>query len=449
MLKPPFELAALTSATSVTSPKSAHPTLRPTGCCDDHDSLPPLSSPDAADAPAAGRARLIDLDPHLHCSVIGTCLTTGELRKTMARFPFVRDSTDLEVHHEAVALAARGGHIAKALNKLLDQRHEAVVKRFARARDTQVLATLWDEALRQGEIPGAYWATLTHRDVSPELRKKVFGDVHMLSHLVGAANRADIRRLVALERENTELRERADKQQLRSQELAEERDRSIARLAQELADARHQCAQARASAASPASPADELTAAAALVALQTQRREQAERAVAVTAEDASRLRDELEHLGRHAQALHRELAAAETQLREALDPADSSSRALEAQLRGKRIFYVGGRPSSTPTIRDLVLRHGGEFQRHDGGLEDRKGLLASGVAWAALVVFPVDCIDHDSAGNLKRLCTRLGIAYLPLRSASVASFAAALANPANDDDGSHDEGGSGICLKHG
>ncbi len=450
MLKPPFELAALTSATSATA------TLRPTGCCDEHDSPPPLSSPDAADTPAASRARLIDLDSHLHCSVIGTCLTTGELRKTMARFLFVRDSTDLEVHHEAVALAARGGHIAKALNKLLDQRHEAVVKRFARARDTQVLATLWDEALRQGEIPGAYWATLTHRDVSPELRKKVFGDVHMLSHLVGAANRADIRRLVALERENTELRERADKQQLRSQELAEERERSIMRLEQELADARHEAAQAKAAAASPARPAEELAAAAALVALQTQRREHAERAVAVTAEDAARLRDELEHLGRHAQALHRELAAAETQLREVGDAGSAESpnrapnRALDAPLRGKRIFYVGGRPSSTPAIRDLVLRHGGEFQRHDGGLEDRKGLLVSGVAWAELVVFPVDCIDHDSAGNLKRLCTRLGIAYLPLRSASVASFAAALANPANDDDGgSRDEGGSGICLKHG
>lgn len=109
------------------------------------------------------------------------------------------------------------------------------------------------------------------------------------------------------------------------------------------------------------------------------------------------------------------------------------------------VFYVGGRPSSTPAIRGVVLRHGGEFQYHDGGLEDRKGLLAAGVGWAELVVFPVDCVDHDSAGNLKRLCLRQGVTYRPLRGASVASLAAALAPPAGDDPGRPDSPG---CLKN-
>src|SRR5215468_4402580 len=35
--------------------------------------------------------------------------------------------------------------------------------------------------------------------------RKAFGDVHMLSHMVGAANRADIRRLCRLEEENAAL----------------------------------------------------------------------------------------------------------------------------------------------------------------------------------------------------------------------------------------------------
>jgi hypothetical protein len=75
------------------------------------------------------------------------------------------------------------------------------------------------------------------------------------------------------------------------------------------------------------------------------------------------------------------------------------------------------------------------IQHHDGGLEDRKGLLAAGVASAQLVAFPVDCIDHDSAGNLKRLCVRQNVPYLPLRRASVASFAAALAGSEGNDAG--------------
>jgi hypothetical protein len=34
-----------------------------------------------------------------------------------------------------------------------------------------------------------------------------------------------------------------------------------------------------------------------------------------------------------------------------------------------------------------VLRVGGDIQRDDGSLEDRKGLPAADVAWAELVVF--------------------------------------------------------------
>jgi len=455
MLKPPFKLATPTAAASATvSGRLSH---FETGCCDGEGLSDSTGTTDTSDETndqpitPAGRARLGDLDPHIHCSVIGTCLGTGDLRKLMARFLFVRDSSDLEVHHESVRLASHGGAVSKALHKALDQRHAAAIQRFARAHDAPTLAALWEEALRQGEIPGAYWAVLTHRDVTSELRQKVFGDVHMLSHLVGAANRADIRRLLALERENTELRERTDRQQTRAQELLDERDRAIATLREQLAEAeaeRAKAATALAGDSDARAAHEQLAVSASLVALQTERRERAEQAAGVALNEATRLREELEYLGQHVQALGRELTAAEAQIREIGGGADSPGRTLEQPLHGRRVFYVGGRPSSTPAIRDLVLRHGGEFQSHDGGLEDRKGLLASGVAWADMVVFPVDCIDHDSATNLKRLCLRQQVLFVPLRSASVASFAAGVAQPHGNDDGDSDRP-TPTCLKHG
>lgn len=445
MQKPPFKLATAASPAPFLTGYRFD-----TGCCE------PDASPETAGEPAsvAMRARLADMDQHLHCSVIGTCISPGELRKLMARFLFVRDSSDLEVHHEAVSHASQGGPVAKALNKLLDQRHEAVIQRFSKAHEPEALTALWDEALRQGEIPGAYWAMLTHRRVTNDLRQRAFGDVHMLSHLVGSANRADIRRLVALERENDELRERTERQQLRAQELLEERDRAIAQLRNDLAQLHRELAAERSSSNdgdAGGADANELAAAMSAIALQTARRERAEQAAGVAVEEAARTKEELAHLVRHVHTLNRELSAAETQLHEIGQSVGGANRLLEQHLRGQRVFYVGGRPSSTPAIRDLVLRHGGEFQHHDGGLEDRKGLLASGVAWAQLVVFPVDCVDHDSAGNLKRMCLRQGVPFVPLRGASVASLAAALANPATDDgaeEGPRHSGPPG-CRKHG
>lgn len=423
MQKPPFKLAV----SAAVLPGAVQPAAG--GCCgndDDHHH--------GAAAAAHERLRLAQLPAHFHCSIIGTCLGTGELAKLMARFIDVKGLDDLAIHHEAVGLANDGSAVCKALGKALDQRHDAALRQFSRARDVATLQALWDEALRSGEIPGAYWAVLTHRQATQGLRQKAFGDVHMLSHLVGAANRADIRRLVALERENQELCERLERQQQRAQEAATEHAQELGEMQRTLIDAHGQLSAAKAALqrADGGRQADEQRRTQAdLVAVQAERRERAEQAAALAHAEAARVHEDVEHLRKHIRVLGSELHAAETQLREVIvgDGYATDARpaaALDAQLRGRRILYVGGRPSSTPAIRSLVERHGGAFQRHDGGHEDRKGLLASAVSGAHLVVFPVDCVDHDSATNLKRLCTKLGITYLPIRNASVASFAAGI-----------------------
>ena len=158
----------------------------------------------------ARRSRLMDLDANIHCSIIGTCLSTNELRKLIGRYvPQLsgKDATDVEIHHTAVNLSTGGGIVAKELNKALDARHALAIKKFRSAQGEPALKQLWQEALAQGDVPGAYWALMTHPESTFPLRSQAFGEVHMLSHLVGAANRADIRRVAALEEETTRLKE--------------------------------------------------------------------------------------------------------------------------------------------------------------------------------------------------------------------------------------------------
>ncbi|HMO47043.1 MAG TPA: DUF2325 domain-containing protein [Rubrivivax sp.] len=157
-----------------------------------------------------------------------------------------------------------------------------------------------------------------------------------------------------------------------------------------------------------------------------------------------RLEQERQRLQDHAAELGRELAAAEAMLRTPPE-SETGASALRDALQGRRVLYVGGRPSTGTAIRELVLRHGGQYQRHDGGLEDRKGLLAAALAWAELVVFPVDCVDHDSALALERSCLKQGTPFLALRSAGIASFAAAVTQAASPRGPSC----GGTCLRHG
>ncbi len=384
--------------------------------------------------PLGARTRLADLDPHMHCSVIGTCFSTADLRKLLARFVDVAGWSELQIHHEAVRLASLDGEPARALHKGLDKRYDSTLQRFARAKDEATLASLWQDALKAGDVPGAYWALLTHRRATEPLRQQAFGDVHMLSHLVGATNRADIRRLVNLERENADLRDRLDRQQVRQAALLAKRDEALQQQQRLACRASRppdhpSSAEQQARLQAAEQQIDKLREQAAI---QTQRREAAEMSAQAASQEVQRLAQAPAQMKQHAETLAAELSAAESHLRAvaigAHDEHDGqpSPSPVVASLSGRRLLYVGGRPSSTPAIRALVLNAGGEFRRHDGGIEDRKGVLPAALAWADTVVFPVDCVDHDSALLLKRTCIRHGKPFLVLRSASVTGLIAAL-----------------------
>src|SRR4029453_8850762 len=60
---------------------------------------------------------------------------------------------------------------------------------------------------------------------------------------------------------------------------------------------------------------------------------------------------------------------------------------------------------------------------------DRTGLLAGLVSRADVVMFPVDCVSHDAVATVKRLCRQASKPYVPLRSAGLSSFVAALSSP--------------------
>ena len=214
--------------------------------------LPPALVERGEFVPAAGpprRTKIWEFNTKLHCSIIGTCLSTSELRSILKKLGAAApDSTDHDLHGAAVGLAGRHDKAAKLLHKALDERHRLAINQFAKAVTEEGVRSLWRDAVRRGDIPGAYWATLTHPAATRTVIRDAFGEVHMLSHLVGAANRADIRRLCELEGANAELQARLDRQQAAFHEAVVTRDACIA-------DLRHGLAQQVA--AEPAVPGDQ------------------------------------------------------------------------------------------------------------------------------------------------------------------------------------------------
>jgi hypothetical protein len=109
-------------------------------------------------------------------------------------------------------MSPKEGKIAKNVQKILDKRHSGTIKKTRPYKTAVELEDFWNRSLEMGNIPSPYWAILTHPKCDVDLSEKMFADVHMLSHLVGASNRADISRLQDQERELANLERKAEQQ---------------------------------------------------------------------------------------------------------------------------------------------------------------------------------------------------------------------------------------------
>jgi hypothetical protein len=165
------------------------------------------------DPPRGGRRKLWDIPGMYHCPVIGTCLEISELRRIAAQTGLQADAplSDYDMHAVFVSAAGEKSPLSIATQKALQKKYTSAVRRFAKVRDAASLTTLWRESLTTGEVPGALWALMTHALADEQLLTLVYKDVHMLSHQIGASQRADLERLARIRNELTALRARHEK----------------------------------------------------------------------------------------------------------------------------------------------------------------------------------------------------------------------------------------------
>jgi hypothetical protein len=262
----------------------------------------------------------------------------------------------------------------------------------------------------------------------------------MLSHLVGAANRADIRRLRQLEQENGMLTEKLHRQQQRLRDGFTSRDETIRQLNALLA--RHHAVEG--SSANPESCPDgeasgeEETSRNVIADLnrklgqETTRRERLEQRLGAMSATMKKAEAAFQAAEGERDALRREIESLEDHIAGLVAPAAGDGEAFG--LSARAILYVGGRPNQIPQLKALVERTGARFLHHDGGIEHSSSLLPGLISRADVLLFPIDCISHDAVATLKRLCRQLEKPYVPLRTASLATLASSLAGMARNRD---------------
>jgi hypothetical protein len=95
--------------------------------------------------PPHRRTKLWEFGTNLHCSIIGTCLSTADLRQTLIKIGLreADTATEHELHASGVLIAGKQHGGAKLLHQALDRRHCVAINQFDRAKMVAEVRALW------------------------------------------------------------------------------------------------------------------------------------------------------------------------------------------------------------------------------------------------------------------------------------------------------------------
>ncbi|MFT6906195.1 MAG: hypothetical protein ACJAS1_002860 [Oleiphilaceae bacterium] len=409
--------------------------------CDSNEALTPVSNKD--ENKKRLRKKLWQLHGHFHCSIIGTCLTLEELRFIASKhLPASMHVSDHELHRRFVCLAQNANGSTRHCQKRLDKKYQATIRLSGQYKTDAGLLSLWQTALTSGDIAGTYWAIVTHPNAGKDLLERVFGEVHMLSHLSGASMRTDIKLLGKLRHEKIQA----------ETTLSQTNENFNTRLARKQNEIDHlkkiktQLEQDILNINTLTTRIEELEA--------TQNNQPLHKTIEglserlyFTTSQLGKAKIENQSLEIKFKNEQKRTTFLEQEAAQSLKERDMSEVVLQKLLNnscridcgapnkhscpinnldGKHILYVGGRVRQCPHFKALVEQSNGIFTHHDGGKEDSRLKLNGALAQADAVVCPTDHISHDAYNRIKQHCEKQNKQLVMIAHASLSSFTGGL-----------------------
>ena len=412
---------------------------------------PPLEGPAYHPAPAGNsrpgrvrsqtrRRKIWELDPDIHCAVIGTCAPVSELRRIYRK---VNGSpadaiSDYQIHNLFVRSAAGEHDGIKQLQRYLDTRYRSTIRRFGKAKDAQVLDELWRASVDSGEVAAGYWALTTHPMITDSLNAEAFGEVHMLSHLAGRTwQQESSRRKEAESRLQEKLRKlrQAESALNQARKHLDRQTTAVGRMEMKIIQQEETISRLESRVQSMVKPLEAESREKTIAALRAKIRRLERAAEAGSYGNQHQAPQTGNGMPATPEDLMQENHALETQLANLLDSWRAAGRedspGNTVNLNGHCILYVGGKGRVRCQFRRLVELLNGKFLYHDGGREDNHHRLPSLVSRADIVLCPISCVSHSAANEVRRICHYQTKPAVWLQAPSLSAFNAALAEIAH------------------
>ncbi|MFT5598150.1 MAG: hypothetical protein ACI823_001228 [Chitinophagales bacterium] len=349
------------------------------------------------------------------CTLIGYCIDVSYIRKLRKRFPTItadiQGETDYELHAFCVNACLDKNLLSTHLNKYLKRSYQTSVSALRQHKTDEAVEAFWRSIDLNDDhlIAGFCWALLTSQYASPTIKQKLYGEIHMLSHISGQGLRTEQKKLTI---ENCRLLQEQPKQAralLRQQARYENQQEITKSLENKIIDLKQRLlVKDEKTSDLSDSQANELF-------------KNYEKTIWSQHLQMVKLQEKLK-LQEHQ---YDELKASQlnnTKLE--INTTNSGTKVIpfNSDLCGKSILYVGGFSRHKDRFKQLIESINGQFLYHDGGMQQSNHLLNMMVKKADAVFCPIDCISHGAVGRIKSLTKTECKDCIFLRSPSLTSF---------------------------
>ncbi len=394
------------------------------------------------------RKKIWQIPSGYHCSIIGICLSRGDLRQLSRKNSFeIRSSmSDYVMHNMLSSLVKIKSQQSRVLHKILDRKYRVSIKKYLGLNSPENLLEQWEHDFQTGEVSGPYWAVMTHPLTNSAVINRIYGDCHMQSFDCFSRQKAENRLVENYRKANKRLQDQVESGKSANFVLREQQQinsKQVEEISAELKDIK-QLNKGLMHRIPELQKTEELRE-------QLDKAQQHIAALKCEAEQVLTQKLQLEHtissLGNIVQRQEMKIEsdalliaqqadeiailedmAASTCLEESVcnNCVDGCSCPLNHQLSGKRVLYVGGHHKMVAHYKQVVEHHGAEFLYHDGGRESSKHILPKLLSGADAVFCPVDCISHDACKCVKKICKRESKPFVMMRSSGVSSLVKSL-----------------------
>jgi hypothetical protein len=407
------------------------------------------------------RKKLWEIDTSFKCSVIGTCLSSSEMRKLSREKVFAIDPghDDYQLHSQFIAISRQPDLKGKSLHRYLEKKYRAKTRKYFMVTTDEEIEALWHDDFLEGCVQSGWWAVMTHPLVSIDLVNRLYGQLHMQGHDSVSGfhkKKLEIKELnmkvtaleevLGAERQMYLGEKRKFKEQLSILAMETDRMDILVRenqfLREKIVSLNQDQARVSASTEEGGQQKSDGDQPELGVSLQDRNGEAASELRLLresqvrSGKKVEEMREELRRLEQQKVEQAQEIVSLEKMLLQFMNQEEPCQTCVDQDtgkcpgrnLCGRTVLYVGGLNKMVPHYRQMVENFGGCFIHHDGGKEVSRNILPKLLVAADAVLCPIDCVSHDACNCAKKICKRNQKPFVLMRSASLSSLAKGLSS---------------------